>query len=66
MGKIEVFKNDKLGNILSWFLKRLISLVFCFRISSLHSDCDSLRRRLEESTEKLRKQEESALRSEVG
>ena len=40
--------------------------MFCLRISSLHAECDTLRRRLEEATEKLRKQEEIAMRSEVG
>ena len=40
--------------------------MFCLRISSLHAECDTLRRRLEEATEKLRKQEEVAMRSEVG
>ncbi|XP_027038331.1 trichohyalin-like [Pocillopora damicornis] len=34
------------------------------KISSLHAECDTLRRRLEEATEKLRKQEEVAMRSE--
>ena len=40
--------------------------MLCLRISSLHAECDTLRRRLEEATEKLRKQEEVAMRSEVG
>lgn len=47
-----------------WTLLWVLPLLF--RISSLQSDCDSLRRRLEENNEKLRKQEEAALRSEVG
>ncbi|XP_022803543.1 trichohyalin-like [Stylophora pistillata] len=34
------------------------------KISSLHAECDALRRRLEEAMEKLRKREEVAMRSE--